>query len=112
MKIQKEEPEDPEEVEHLFHSNMWVKGFPLLFLIDSRSQKKLILVEVVKRLGLPTKTHPQPYTIRWLHEGRYLYVIQQCHLPYNMKPFMDEVLCDIAPLDVSHVLLGQLYFCK
>jgi hypothetical protein len=25
-KIQKEEPEDPEEAERLFHSKMWVKG--------------------------------------------------------------------------------------
>jgi hypothetical protein len=25
-KIKKEEPEDPEEAERLFHSNMWVKG--------------------------------------------------------------------------------------
>ena len=28
-KIQKEEPEDPEEEERLFHSQMWVKGSPL-----------------------------------------------------------------------------------
>jgi hypothetical protein len=28
-KIQKEEPKDPEEAEHLFHSKMWVKGSPL-----------------------------------------------------------------------------------
>jgi hypothetical protein len=27
--IQKEEPEDPEEAERLFHSKMWVKGSPL-----------------------------------------------------------------------------------
>ena len=28
-KIQKNEPEDPEEEERLFHSQMWVKGSPL-----------------------------------------------------------------------------------
>lgn len=28
-KIQKEEPEDPEEEERPFHSEMWVKGSPL-----------------------------------------------------------------------------------
>ena len=28
-KIQKEEQEDPEEEEHLFHSQMWVKGSPV-----------------------------------------------------------------------------------
>jgi hypothetical protein len=112
MKIQKEEPEDPEEAERLFHSKMWVKGSPLQFIVDSGSQKNLISVEVVKRLGLPTTTHPQPYTIGWLHQGRDLRVSQQCRLPYNIKPFMDEVLCDISPLDVSDVLLGQPYLWK
>jgi hypothetical protein len=35
--IQPEEPIDPKEGEHLFHSQMWVKGTPLHFIVDSRS---------------------------------------------------------------------------
>jgi hypothetical protein len=35
--IQPEEPTDPEVGEHLFHSNMWVKGTPLHFIVDSRN---------------------------------------------------------------------------
>jgi hypothetical protein len=35
--IQPKEPIDPEEGEHLFHSQMWVKGTPLHFIVDSRS---------------------------------------------------------------------------
>jgi hypothetical protein len=46
--IQPEEREDPEEGERLFHSNMWVKGTPLHFIVDRGSQKNLILAEVVK----------------------------------------------------------------
>ena len=91
---------------------MWVKGSPLQFIVDSGSQKNLISVEVVKRLGLLTTEHPQPYTIGWLHQGRDLRVSRQCRLPYSIKPFTDEVLCDVAPLDVSDVLLGQLYLWK
>ena len=53
-KIQRE---DPEEGERLFHSQMWVKGSPLHFLVNSGSQKNLILVEVMKRLGLLTIAH-------------------------------------------------------
>ena len=68
-KIQKNEPEDPEEGEHLFHSQMWVKGSPLQFIVDSGSQKNLILAEVMKRLGLSTTPNSQPYCIRWLHQG-------------------------------------------
>ena len=57
-KIQKEEPEDSEEEESLFHSQMWVKGSPLQFIVDSGSQKNLILAEVMKWLGFPTIAHP------------------------------------------------------
>jgi hypothetical protein len=85
-KIQKEEPEDLEEVECLFHSKLWVKGSPLQFIVDSGSQKNLISVEVVKQLGFSTTAHPQPYTIGWLHQGKDLYVNQQCHLPYKSSP--------------------------
>jgi hypothetical protein len=67
--IQPEEPTDPEEGEHLFHSQMWVKGTPLHFIVDSGSQKNLISTEVVKQLGLLTTPHPQPYNIGWLRQG-------------------------------------------
>jgi hypothetical protein len=35
--IQPEEPTDPEKGESIFHSQMWVKGTPLNFIVDSRS---------------------------------------------------------------------------
>lgn len=60
MKIQKEEPKDPEEEEGLFHYQMWVKGSPVQFIVDNGSQKDLILVDVMKRLGLSTTAHPHP----------------------------------------------------
>jgi hypothetical protein len=68
-KLQPGEPDEPEEGEHLFHSQMWVKGTPLHFIIDSGSQKNLISAEVIKQLALPTMSHPQPYTIGWLRQG-------------------------------------------
>ena len=48
-KIHPDEPDGPEEGERLFHSQMWVKGTPLHFIVDSGSQKNLISAEVVKR---------------------------------------------------------------
>jgi hypothetical protein len=55
--IQLEEPTDHEEGEHLFHSQMWVKGTLLHFIVDSGSHKNLISAEVVKQLGLSTTPH-------------------------------------------------------
>jgi hypothetical protein len=91
---------------------MWVKGTLLHFIVDSGSQKNLISAEVVKQLALPTMLHPQPYTIRWLRQGSELHVSQWCRLWYGLKLFKDEVLCDVAPLEVCDVLLGQPYLWK
>jgi hypothetical protein len=33
-------------------------------------------------------------------------------MSYDIKPFKDEVLCDVAPLEVCDVLLGQPYLWK
>jgi hypothetical protein len=77
---------------------MWVKGASLHFIVDSGIQKKLISIEVVKKMELLMTVHPQTYTIGWICEGRDLHFIRQCHLPYKINPFKDEVLCDIFPL--------------
>ena len=66
-KLQPGEPDEPKEGERLFYSQMWVKGTPLHFIIDISSKKNLISVEVINQLALLTMSHPQPYTIGWLH---------------------------------------------
>jgi hypothetical protein len=50
--------EDPDEGEQLFHSQMWVKGTPLHFIVDSKRQKNIISAKVVKQLAFPITPHP------------------------------------------------------
>ncbi len=107
MAIAKVFAQDDEE--RLFHSQMWVGGKALHFIVDSGSQKNLIFVETVKRLNLKTTPHPQPYSMGWVSQGRDVQVNRQCHISYSIKPFKDEVICDVAPLDVCDILLGQPY---
>jgi hypothetical protein len=76
IKFWPSKPKEPEEGEHLFHSQMWVKGAPLHFIVDRSSQKNLISAELVKRLDLPTTPHPHPYNIGWLCQGRDICVNQ------------------------------------
>jgi hypothetical protein len=91
---------------------MWVKGAPLHFIVDSDSQKNLISAEVVKWLDLPMTPHPYPYTIGWSSPRKRSPHQPIVSLPYEIKPFKDEVLCDISPLEVCDVLLGQPYLWK
>ncbi len=88
------EPEDPEGI------------------VNSGSQKNFILAEVCKWLGLLTTPYRHPYIIRGLHQGRYLWVNYHCFLPYNIKPFTNEVLCDVSRLEIFDVLLSQPYLWK
>jgi hypothetical protein len=106
------EPDEPEEEECLFHSQMCVNVIALHFIIDRSIHKNLILVEVIKQVVLLTMSYLQPYTIEWLFQGSNLSVIQQCRLSYVIKLFKDEVLCDFTPLEVCYVLLGQPYLWK
>jgi hypothetical protein len=34
-------------------------------------------------------------------------VIKQCKVEFNIGSYKDEVLCDVIPMDVCHVLLGR-----
>jgi hypothetical protein len=111
-KVHPSNPEEPKEGECLFHSQMWVKGAPLHFIVDSCSQKNLISADFIKQLNFPMTLHSYPYTISWLFQGRDLFVSKQCRLPYGIKPFKDKVLYDIYPLEVCDVILGQTYFLK
>lgn len=86
---------------------MWVKGSSLQFIVNIGSQMNLILVEVIKRLGLLTTTHPQPYVIVWLHQVQDLIVNEHYHFRHNIKTFTYEVLCDVSPPEVCDVLLVQ-----
>jgi hypothetical protein len=111
-KVHRDELDEPKEGEHLFHSQMWVKGTSLHFIIDSSRKNNLISAEVFKWLALPTTPHPQSYTIGWLCQGRDLHIRKQCHLTYGINNFKDDVLCDVSPLEVCDVLLVQPYLWK
>jgi hypothetical protein len=104
--------EDPKEGEQLLHSQMWVKGTPLHFIVDSGSQKNIISEEFFKKLDFPTTPHPRPYNIGWLHQGQGIFVNQECRLSYDINPFKDEVLCDVSPLEICDVLLCQPYMWR
>lgn len=79
------------------------------FIVDSGSQKNLILGRIVKRFNLKITAQLQPYSMGWVSQGRDIQVYQQCRISNSVKPFQDEVICDVTPLDVCDFLLEQPY---
>jgi hypothetical protein len=110
--LQPGEPDEPEEGECLFHSQLWVKGTPLHSIIYSSREKNIISAKVIKWLALQKMPHPQPYTIGWFFQGSDLRVSQQCRFSYDIKPFKEKLLCDVSPLEFCDVILDQPYLWK
>jgi hypothetical protein len=50
--------------------------------------------------------HPSPYRVSWLHKGHQVMVTKQCLVEFKIGGYRDEILCDVIPMDVFHVLLG------
>ena len=62
---------------------------------------------MVKKLGLKVQKHPRPYRLQWLNEEGEIKVSTQVLIPIAIGRYEDEVLCDVLPIEMSHILLGR-----
>jgi len=61
---------------------------------------------VVDRLGLKTIPHAKPYKLSWLKKED-IKVTQQVLINFSIGNFKDGVLCDVVPMEETHILLGR-----
>jgi hypothetical protein len=76
-------------------------------IIDSGSTDNLVSTEMVEKLELETIAHPSPYKVSLLQKGHQVMVTQQCKVEFKIGGYKDEIMCDIIPMDVCHILLGR-----
>jgi hypothetical protein len=94
----------------LFHIRVIMKHTKFDTLIDSGSQYNLISEEVVKQLGLNTQMHHKPYSLKWIRNNHKLDITNQCTLKFAISSkFVDEVTCDVVPLNECGMVLGSPY---
>ncbi|XP_031492064.1 uncharacterized protein LOC116258802 [Nymphaea colorata] len=101
---------EEEHAEELFTIKIQVKNEVIGTIFDTGSQKNLISSSLVKRLGLVTTPHPRPYPLGWIIKDVGQRVDRQCKVKFAITSrFIDEVICDVVPLDVCQVVLGSPY---
>ncbi|PKI69375.1 hypothetical protein CRG98_010173 [Punica granatum] len=62
---------------------------------------------MVNKLGLRTQRHPKPYKLQWLNESDEMKVTKQALVSFKIGRYTDERLCDVVPMQASHLLLGR-----
>jgi hypothetical protein len=101
---------DQKKRSEIFHVRVIVKHTKVDTLFDSGSQVNLISEAIVKKLGLNTTPHKNPYPLGWVCEDAKLQVTKQCKIIFAITTkFFDEVELDVVPLDICGIVLGSPY---
>lgn len=75
-------------------------------VLDGGSCTNAVSKDVVKKLDLKAKSHPNPYKVAWAN-NIILKVQERCLVSYSIAGFSDKVKYDIFPLKVCYILLGR-----
>lgn len=74
-------------------------------MIDGSSCTNVVSEEACKKLKLKVELHPSPYKVAWVNNTN-LPVQERCLVTCSLGGFTDQVMSDVLPLKVCHILLG------
>ena len=76
-------------------------------IIDGGSCTNVASTRVVEKLDLPTISYTKPYKLQWLSAEGEIMVNKQVLINFAIAKYKDEVLCDVVPMEATHLLLGR-----
>lgn len=99
--------EEESQRENIFHTRCLINGKVCMVIIDGGSCTNVASARLVSKLNLATKPHPRPYKLQWLSKDGEVQVRQQVEVDVSIGKYNDKVLCDVVPMEASHLLLGR-----
>ncbi|XP_027357486.1 uncharacterized protein LOC113866887 [Abrus precatorius] len=100
-------PLEESQRENIFHTRCLINGKLCMVIIDGGSCTNVASARLVSKLNLVTKPHPRTYRLQWLSEDGEVQVRKQVELDISIGRYNDKVLCDVVPMEASHLLLGR-----
>ena len=107
LNVHAKEECDNEQRENIFHTRCQVRDKICSMIIDGGSCTNVASTTMVNKLGLPMTNHPRPYKLQWFNDGGEIRVTRQVLVLFRIEKYEDDVLCDVAPMDAGHILLGR-----
>ena len=92
---------------NIFQTCVACQGRPCTLIIDRGSCSNLASKELVEKLNIKTKEHPNPYQIAWVNVTSIL-VSSCCLVTFNFSNnFELSTWCDVLPMEVAYIVLGR-----
>ena len=76
-------------------------------IVDGGSCTNAASETLVEKLSLPMIEHPRPYQLQWFNDSGGMMVTHQVLVSFQIGKYEDEVLCDVVPMEATHILLGR-----
>ena len=96
--------DDKMQRDNIFHTRCHVQNKACSEIIDRGSCTNVASATMVEKLGMQTSKHPRPYKLQWLNDSGEVRVNKQVLISFSIGKFKDEVLCDVVPMQVGHLL--------
>jgi len=100
-------PFDESQRENIFLTRCLINDRLCSLIVDGGSCANVASTRVVDKLGLSTISHAKPYKLQWLSEVGEIIVNKQVLLAFCIGKYKYEVLCDVVPMEATHILLGR-----
>ena len=100
-------PFDESQRENIFHSRCLINDRVCSLIVDGGSCANVASTRVVDKLGFSTISHAKPYKLQWLRVVGEIIVNKQVLIAFSIGKYKDEVLCDVVPMEATHILLGR-----
>ncbi|XP_068503778.1 uncharacterized protein [Phaseolus vulgaris] len=98
---------DQTQRENIFHTRCSIQGKICSLIVDGGSCTNVASSRLVTKLNLETKPHPRPYKLQWLSEDGEMTGSKQVGVNLSIGQYNDNVLCDVVPMEATHILLGR-----
>jgi len=93
--------------ENIFHTRCLINDKVCSIIIDSGSCTNVASITLIRKLRLNTIKHERPYQLQWFNECGVVRVDRQVMISFSVGKYKNEVLYDVVPIHVTHLLLGR-----
>ena len=100
-------PFDESQRENIFYTRCLINDKLCSLTVDRGSCANVASTRVVDKPSLSTISHAKPYKLQWLSEEGEIIVNKQILISFSIDKYKDEVLCDVVPMEATHILLGR-----